>query len=727
MASVTDVLQTMSGKTVTLGWDVVVGYDAASINDLFAQQYVANVKQNANLQPISATISLAEGVQVQLVNVILGPPLISFDAQLANQQATITMNFVSGDVLVVEQSGSVQYVSAYQSIVPGDQYALQMTVDLAQVQGDVTASKEVVVDLQNASQCTVNLLPGTSDAAYLGTYFQSFLAKEAQGELTYQLGALTMGTSEDLVPTSFEIRTQPNPATTSDGAVLLFVATTYNPGGGQTPDATLPYFIPSDYGCFVFVGSKTLFGNVMPSYFSSVLQGSPTFAVNQGSGSNAASWLAFTGGNANCGTMSAEWTSGNVNYRFWAGSYSGPLSPVHEDVLIPFDGLSIEPSNDLLTVNWSTSWSQKFAGWMQSGKFAAPSSSNVSINVTGSFTATPEVSSSNDNLIQFSGSGSPAFTWQQSDWFQKYCGNGNVRDGFATQMASFAKPVAKSILSLKLPQVNTFAVDHLLFPAENVVQLSEAYVPGDLACFGTIEPASTFALSPLQSVIAAGQTVQFTASNGVTVSEWGMNPIRGTIASGLYTAPSFVPSSTPVVITATSADNDVATAIVMVVPSPVTISPAFTMVFPNDAPVPFTAAVLGGGTVTWSVAGSGSIDANGLYTPPSTVPAGVSIDTITASAGSESATATVALVNAVLAFALDPPYAALGANGAQAFTTSGATYTWSVSPASAGSVDQNGNYSAPYEIAQNTTALIVAQDASDASLVGTAIVILTAG
>src|SRR4026208_1508710 len=139
-------LAAMNQKTVTLGWDVVVAYNADSVNDLFAQQYVANVRANQHLPPINGTLDLSSGVTVQLVNLTLGPPLISFVPSVTDQQAIVLMNFIAGDVVVQQQSGSVAYVSAYQSIVPGDDYALKMVVQLAQVQGQVSAQNVVVVN-----------------------------------------------------------------------------------------------------------------------------------------------------------------------------------------------------------------------------------------------------------------------------------------------------------------------------------------------------------------------------------------------------------------------------------------------------------------------------------------------------------------------------------------------------------------------------------------------------
>jgi len=747
-AAISNVLQMMTGKTVTLGWDVVVGYDASSVNDLFAQQFVGNVGTNQCFAPITVMVPISS-VQVQLVNVVLGPPLISFNPQLTDQQATVDLNFVAGDVLVLDQSGPVQYVNGYQSIVPGDQYTLQMIVELEQVEGKVTKNRAVVVNLQNASTYSANLLAGSAAASYLGQYFQALFEDEAQGTLTYELGSLTFGTSENLVPAWFDIRTQAHPnSSTGDGAVLLFVATNYNKQGGDLPGTSFPYLIPQSYGCYVVVASKTLFGNIMSSYYQKHLAGSPALDVMTGSGSNPSSYLAFTGGGIDCGTITASW-GGTISYKVWSGSKgSWPSgSPEYKHVTVPFNGLTIEPSNNLLTVSWSNNWNEQWTGTTTFGRRAKASSSNIMLSISGSFTATPKCGST--DVVSFSGSGSPAITFQSSSWLSTWFGDGDSRKQAGATMVGKAAPIAKQVLNFQIPQVDTFAVDHLLFPAENVMQLSDIYVPGDLVLFGSITPTATaFMVTPLQSVIAAGETLQLAVTNGVTVSSWAIHPLVGSISqSGVYTAPSSVPKAVPIVVTATapssSSTSDEATAILTVVPSPISVSPAFTMVFPSGEPVQFNAAVLGNlGAPAWSlspsVASVGSIDATGLYTPPSPLPSGVVTSvTITATVGGQSASALVALVDTVMAFNLSPMYATLTASETQQFTatdgtdtgTGDTTFNWSVLPSAsgAGRIDKTtGLYTAPGLVPQNTTALVLATDTSDTNLVAIGLVILTA-
>lgn len=150
-------------------------------------------------------------------------------------------------------------------------------------------------------------------------------------------------------------------------------------------------------------------------------------------------------------------------------------------------------------------------------------------------------------------------------------------------------------------------------------------------------------ISPTTASIAGGATQQFTAtvtgSTNTSVT-WGVNgeaggdAIIGTVSTtGLYTAPTKLPSSTTVTVTATSvADTTKAAPAVVTLTAPtVTISIA-----PTSAPVPaggtqqFTPTVTSTDNdtaVTWSVSGCaavpancGTVDSKGLYTAPLSPP-----------------------------------------------------------------------------------------------------------
>jgi hypothetical protein len=154
-------------------------------------------------------------------------------------------------------------------------------------------------------------------------------------------------------------------------------------------------------------------------------------------------------------------------------------------------------------------------------------------------------------------------------------------------------------------------------------------------------------VSPSTVSLIAGATQQFTAtvtgtsSTAVTWSTSGCTGSAcGTIdANGLYTTPTPIPSAATMTVVATlqSDTSKTGTAKVSQVPVGVTVSPG-TVSLDAGGTQQFTAAVTGTNStaVTWSITGCtgsacGAVDANGLYTAPSSVPSPTDV-TVTATA-----------------------------------------------------------------------------------------------
>jgi hypothetical protein len=162
----------------------------------------------------------------------------------------------------------------------------------------------------------------------------------------------------------------------------------------------------------------------------------------------------------------------------------------------------------------------------------------------------------------------------------------------------------------------------------------------------TIVQQIAVSISPTSAQIAAGHGQQFAAKvtgttlAGVTWSVAGAGcsgAACGTVSTtGLYTAPSAVPSPAQVTVTATAiADGETkaSATVTIIVPVAVTISPTSDIVTVGQQQQ-FRASVSGSTNkaVTWSVSGSGcsgtacgSISSSGLYTAPAAVPSPATI------------------------------------------------------------------------------------------------------
>jgi hypothetical protein len=244
------------------------------------------------------------------------------------------------------------------------------------------------------------------------------------------------------------------------------------------------------------------------------------------------------------------------------------------------------------------------------------------------------------------------------------------------------------------------------------------------ACGGGGSSDISVTITPAAANVAISSTQQFTANvtgtsnNGVT---WEVNGVsggdekHGTITSaGLYTAPDTIPSPSTVTITAVSNANTNKTAQAsIVIGDPVTVSPSTASVAAS-ATQQFSASVIFSTTntaVTWQVNGVeggnstvGTINKDGLYTAPNTVPSPNTV-TVTAVAKADSSrkgTATITVTPPPIV--ISPSNAVIAAGAQQTFSATVLSNTahpvWNVTCASTtagacGIINTDGVYTAP--------------------------------
>lgn len=259
------------------------------------------------------------------------------------------------------------------------------------------------------------------------------------------------------------------------------------------------------------------------------------------------------------------------------------------------------------------------------------------------------------------------------------------------------------------------------------------------------------------SLQAGGGQQQFTATvsnSSDTAVVWkvngvfGGNAVDGTITqTGLYSAPAAVPTG-PITIQviSTANTNSQGTASVTLTPAVgMTLSPASaTAVASGSVQFQATVANATNTAVTWSVNGTvggsaavGTITANGLYTAPATFPGltQVTIGVASVQDPQVSATALVTLQQSVLV-TVTAPAANVNVGTTVAFTASvtGSTnqaVAWSVNGvaggnATVGTIDANGNYTAPAAIPSPAAVTITATSQADATKSGSVQVTIVA-
>ncbi|HEU4544701.1 MAG TPA: hypothetical protein VFR88_00265, partial [Microlunatus sp.] len=140
-------------------------------------------------------------------------------------------------------------------------------------------------------------------------------------------------------------------------------------------------------------------------------------------------------------------------------------------------------------------------------------------------------------------------------------------DAIAAQIVARMTAVFRA---LTLAEVNTFALQNLLFYGQNALRLSTGAVPADLVLTGTLSPM--LAVDPVSvDVIAGGSPAGFTATVGgkpASAPLWQVIPALGRIdTAGTYTPPPHVLAPTMVQVTATDGSHS-GRALVLVLPRP---------------------------------------------------------------------------------------------------------------------------------------------------------------
>ncbi|MGH9394938.1 MAG: hypothetical protein ACRD1E_12260, partial [Terriglobales bacterium] len=281
---------------------------------------------------------------------------------------------------------------------------------------------------------------------------------------------------------------------------------------------------------------------------------------------------------------------------------------------------------------------------------------------------------------------------------------------------------------------------------------------GWVGCGAAVPVLPIVTISPTSATLqAGGGSQQFTAtvtdapSAGVV---WKVNghlngdAVHGTISqSGLYQAPAAVPMDAITVeaVSVSNANSQAVAAITVTAAVKLTLTPASASASPNQT-IQFSATVANATNtaVTWSVNGSsggsaadGTITATGLYTAPASFQ-GLSQVTVGVASVQDPAIRAAAVVTLTQteSVTVSPATATVALGATQAFSASvtglaNTAVTWSVGGvaggnATLGTVDAQGNFSAPASVPSPALETITATSVGDPAKSGMAQVTVVA-
>lgn len=252
-------LERLSKGGVMHDWGAIVAIEGAQINRMLEQQFLAAFDDQRFILPFEDTFALDESQTefLTLSNVVLGPPRLSFEgASMANAKAKVTMPILTGSVVSkLHYTGRPPRLNYSMNLHERMGYQLSMTVMLQVQMTGVSNQGRLTLDLAKGEvpSCNIGL---TERAALLigGRINRSILEHPSYRQNTV---AATLDFSDfgPMCPVDFTLRTQPHPEGllegsphAGEGAVVLFCRLKVGARDGTLPanPATFPYLIPDD-------------------------------------------------------------------------------------------------------------------------------------------------------------------------------------------------------------------------------------------------------------------------------------------------------------------------------------------------------------------------------------------------------------------------------------------------------------------------------------------------
>ncbi|EOC9367811.1 hypothetical protein ACJCHP_004516 [Enterobacter asburiae] len=626
-----EILAWMSGKTKTLGWNSIVSYDRSRVNKVLGDEYVLKTGEGNIVDPMSGPAEVLGGV-VEVSNLTLGNPLMSFyDSTLNDSKVNLQMPLMGGSFTTYEGADEEQYhVVEYNTIQPGDELFVDMIVSLSNTQGTVNDKGEVLLNLGEAVDWKVNFGDSEDVENALGIFIQNEYTNAPEENKKYLLGMIDINGDDPLTPVSFAIRTQPEPESDNGGgAVVMFIKTKADESaadpGLPIETSDFEYLIPNDvdesgnglYSGSVLIGSKTLFEDILSPHYKYSNGGTVSFLTKNLNGEeNSSKMLVGNDGYILANSVEKFWgyDDGISGAPMWYWQYlrtwvsGGDLSVAHQGQ-VPSQGVSIFPSDNNLRSTWSFSYPQPTSGSLT--MLLTPDRPEYE---TGNVTATAadawyeaKTTVDKNNIVRFEKiAENNNVSVSGTEWLYNSSQNYDhgMIDQYIGDLQWYLHVAVDQFQNTPIPGIDVFTLSNLLFPGQDVLQLKDSALPGDLACFGNINPALTsYMLDPVQKTVAVNSSTTFVLKDGsgaaISGAVWSVQAVNGGISgsinstTGVYTAPvSISPGMTTHQDIVKAVFNGITSQSLVTVVNGMQVTPAFKKVTSYDTAMPEEGKVL---------------------------------------------------------------------------------------------------------------------------------------
>jgi hypothetical protein len=507
-----DVLKMMSGKSVCAGWDVVFSITAKEVNHQFQKQYhdrLGNPKFIRSTGKIVTETKTSEGMKTKTeFNFTFDAPRLEFLLNNSNS-AQIFLPIMSGHYeYSIFLKGSWNLVSKA-DVKKTDESYIVGDVPLAILPGSVSSQHNVAIKLNGGAFSAQNFHAAVSNPM-LSTALTDYFTHLKDGYEVYNLETLDfqkISVLDCLMPTDFKFNVY---HTNSNRDLLqLFIAT-----DGRLQSATSLFLlepIPSHYESSLIVNSMIFFRSVLPASLGDGGIGLVLESIEPTDDNNKdKTWSC----KATAGSLSAPYpeklvSSSSDTITTPRGTYVCTINTenyvkVDNDTAVvdlvdmtfehgdessgwrvKMDYNVLDKSYDFKYGSRTRMYSLFSDGHWSSIAYSSYSlkvnlrvSSRLPIVVSGSGqNQSVEIEASPSNVELFKPNLEPPAGACE-------CNDRELQKEFFDQLKKTVPGKLIKLFNQKFESVSLFALKNLLFPAKNLIDMKESYVPGDMIVFG---------------------------------------------------------------------------------------------------------------------------------------------------------------------------------------------------------------------------------------------------
>jgi len=252
-------LERLEQGSVLYDWPALVAIDRAQLNLMLRDQFLQGLADLAFMEPITGTFAIEEGgwVQVTLRNVVLGPPQLSFEnAVLGSADATVRISLVAGEYQL-EQHTPGQPPVVREAFTLGEDMGFTLDAEVTLSVGLSNSGQRATVslDLANGRDFSCSLGNTRPERRLIGEQLKAHIVVQPAYRRVYNLGAFDLEDYGPLSPRDMVVMTQtapwgaqPGSAREGDGCMVLFLQLAINRPGGTLPlpNDDFPYLLPDD-------------------------------------------------------------------------------------------------------------------------------------------------------------------------------------------------------------------------------------------------------------------------------------------------------------------------------------------------------------------------------------------------------------------------------------------------------------------------------------------------